>query len=319
MATTEQTIPQIGLRMVEHWHEQAHERLNLAYQLSPHIYFDNTSRLVFFSDMHRGTKNRYDFFAPNETLFVHALTHYYHQGFTYIELGDGDELWYNDFAHIRRAYSQLFDLLHQFRTHHRLHLIIGNHDSPQGMFDPLEKENIPVHQGLVLHHAPSGHNLFAVHGHQAHPKGDRYWWFQRPYSRHVVKYTLPFSHTRYHFSEPEVGLPARSHLANFPRRVSDRILRFAWQLEGAILSWAQQQRQAIICGHTHLCAFPGAAHPAAQENPPFFNIGHCSTPGYITGLEMADGEMMLVKWKPTNQGKYERIVLRQMAITAVWP
>jgi UDP-2,3-diacylglucosamine pyrophosphatase LpxH len=311
MTLTQQTWPQSNLR--QDWHIHAHQRLNRAHALSPHIHFDNSSRLIFFSDMHRGIKNRYDFFTPNEKLFLHALTHYYQQAYTYIELGDGDELWHNSFAHIRRAYSQLFDLLHQFRARQRLHLIIGNHDSPQGMFDPLEKEGIPVHQGLILHHTPGGHNLFAVHGHQAHPKGDRYWWFQRPYSRHIIKYTLPLSARRYHFSEPEAGLPTRQHLANLPRHINNRVLRYAFQLEGAIFSWAQEKRQVVICGHTHLCAFPDAA------NPNYFNVGHCSTPGYITGLEIADGHIKLIKWKATPQGEYKRIVLREMAVTAVTP
>jgi UDP-2,3-diacylglucosamine pyrophosphatase LpxH len=317
MTTTEQVLSPPPLRLWEDWHIQAHERLNLAYQQSPHLHFDDHSRLIFFSDMHRGEKDRYDFFAPNEGLFLHALHYYYDRNFTYVELGDGDELWYNNFAVIRRAYSQLFELLHQFRASHRLHLIIGNHDSVRGMFDPMEKEGIPVHQGLVLHHTPSGHNLFAVHGHQAHPNGDRHWWFQRPHSRYFVKYTLPFTANRYYFSEPAIGLPTRQRLTNFPRRVSDRVLRFAWALEGAILSWARERRQAIICGHTHLCAFPGT--PTSAPEPPFINIGHCSTPGYITGLEIANGEMALVKWKPTGQGDYARTVLGRMAITAVWP
>lgn len=323
MTVTPQTWPQAARPQVgplwQSWHTQAHERLDLAFRQSPHLNFDDNSRLIFFSDMHRGTKDRYDFFAPNENLFLHALSHYYDQGFTYIELGDGDELWHNSFASIRRAYGRVFDLLHQFRISHRLHLIIGNHDSERGMFDPMEKEGMPLHQGLVLHHIPSKHSLFAVHGHQAHPKGDRHWWFQRPHSRYFVKYTLPFSASRYHFSEPENGLQNRQHLANMPRRVGNRILRLAWQLEGAILSWAQQQRQAVICGHTHLCAFPEPFPDPHSENPPFINIGHCSTPGYITGLEIAGGELALVKWKPTGQGGYERMVLRQMAVTAVWP
>lgn len=314
MTVTQQTWPQTA-PLWQNWHTQAHERLDLAFRQSPHLHFDDNSRLVFFSDMHRGIKDRYDFFAPNENLFLHALSHYYQQEYTYIELGDGDELWYNNFAQIRRAYGRLFDLLRQFRASHRLHLIVGNHDSQRGMFDPMEKEGMPLHQGLVLHHVPSGRHLFAVHGHQAHPKGDRYWWFQRPHSRYIVKYTLPFSASRYYFSEPEDGLRQRQHLANLPRRMSSRILRIAHQLEGAILSWAQQQRQAIICGHTHLCAFPDAD----QADPPFFNIGHCSTPGYITGLEITEGEMALVKWKANDTGAYQRTVLRQMAVTAVWP
>jgi hypothetical protein len=59
------------------------------------ILFDDSSKFIFFSDCHRGDNSWADNFSPNQLLMFHALTYYYDQGYTYIEVGDGDELWEN--------------------------------------------------------------------------------------------------------------------------------------------------------------------------------------------------------------------------------
>jgi len=53
------------------------------------------SRFVLFSDAHRGDGSGADDFAANSLIFKCALDHYLAQGFTLIELGDGEELWEN--------------------------------------------------------------------------------------------------------------------------------------------------------------------------------------------------------------------------------
>ena len=59
------------------------------------IPFDDTSKLIFFSDCHRGDNSWADEFARNQSLYFFALKNYYDQGFTYIEIGDGDDLYKN--------------------------------------------------------------------------------------------------------------------------------------------------------------------------------------------------------------------------------
>jgi len=49
---------------------------------------DDASRVIVFSDIHRGDNSWADDFAHNQTLFFFALGHYHERGFTYIELGD---------------------------------------------------------------------------------------------------------------------------------------------------------------------------------------------------------------------------------------
>lgn len=293
----------------ENWHELAHAQLDQAFQLSPHLSFDNQSRLVFISDAHRGVNNRDDMFAPNANIFLQALTHYFDQEYTFVEVGDGDELWHNrHFNEIRRAYTKIFELFKLLKKRDRLHLIIGNHDSPQGLFDPMEKDGIPVYQGLRLTYEPSGQKLFAVHGHQADPEGDQNWDSYRRQSRYFMKYLLRLGIDKFHhFAEPEPGLPEPAKLARLPLWFGRRALAKAYKLESAIQMWLAEKRQIVISGHTHMLKFP------QSHELPHFNTGHCISPRYITGLEIDQGMMSMVKWTDRG-GNVTRSVLQQVPL-----
>ncbi|MBU0497405.1 MAG: serine/threonine protein phosphatase, partial [Candidatus Thermoplasmatota archaeon] len=103
------------------------KRLSEVFQKSQTLLFDETSKFIFFSDCHRGDNSWADDFAHNEKLFFHALNYYFDQGFTYVELGDGDELWENkNFSEIREAHSHVFWLLHKFYDAKRFYLLFGN-------------------------------------------------------------------------------------------------------------------------------------------------------------------------------------------------
>lgn len=303
--------PQFDL-FYEKWHDIAHAQIDRAFQLSPHLTIDNTSRLIFFSDAHRGVNNRDDMFAPNANLFLYALTHYFNQEYTFVEVGDGDELWHNrHFSDIRRTYSKIFDLFAEFWQRDRLQLIIGNHDSPKGLFDPMEKDGMPVHQGLRMTYAPTGQKLFAVHGHQADPEGDVNWESYRRRSRYFMKYLMRIGIDKFHhFAEPEPGLLEQIKLMRLPRWFGDRVLTKAYRLESAIKLWLAQEQQVVISGHTHILNFP------KEDDPPHFNLGHCSTPHYITGLEIDHGIMSMVKWTDRN-GRFNRTVLSQRPLTSL--
>ena len=294
------------------WHKIAHAQLDKAFQLSPHLTFDNKSRLIFISDAHRGVNNRDDMFAPNANLFFHALTHYFDQEYTFVEVGDGDELWHNrNFSDIRRTYSKIFDLFSQFSQRDRLHLVVGNHDSPRGLFDPMEKDGIPVHQGLRLTHSITGQKIFAVHGHQADPDGDRKWDSYRRNSRQFMRYMLRIISNKYHhFEEPKLDLPEQVRLLRLPVWFGDMVLTKAYRLESAIKMWLAKERQIVISGHTHMLNFP-------QKNElPHFNTGHCITPGYMTGIEIEEGMMSMVKWTERD-GYFSRSILCQMPLNMI--
>lgn len=104
-------------------------RLDHAFQNAPVLPLSNHSRYVLMSDCHRGMGNSSDNFLKNQHLYFAALEHYYRQGFTYIELGDGDELWENrNMKNIIDVHNNVFWLFKQFHQENRLYLIYGNHD-----------------------------------------------------------------------------------------------------------------------------------------------------------------------------------------------
>ena len=86
------------------------------------------SKYIIFSDHHRGDNSWADDFAHNQVLFFHALSDYLKNGFTYIELGDGDELWENTPEEVHTAHSHVFWLIRKFLKEDRLQVIWGNHD-----------------------------------------------------------------------------------------------------------------------------------------------------------------------------------------------
>lgn len=312
MSVITQTQPTLDIPLLddEPWHQISHAQLDKSYQLSARLNFDSESKIVMFSDCHRGTKDRYDAFAANESLYLTVLKHYFERDFTFIEVGDGDELWHNRRFHdIQQAYQPLFDLFAQFKKKNRLHLIVGNHESLKGLFDPMVKEGTPLHQGLILQHQQTRQSLFVVHGHQVNPKGDHLWWFKRPHSRYFWKYFLPLGFDKwYHVSEPQPGLPRPHRLERIPLALSDWILNKAKRLETAVKRWIHLRQQPLICGHFHMCALPDPGQT------PYFNTGQCLSPGYITGLEIEGGHLSLIKWK-FNQKQIKRQLLKQIAFT----
>ena len=71
----------------------ADSRLDRAFGHAPVLPLSEHSRYVLFSDCHRGTGTSGDNFLKNQHLYFAALQYYLERNYTYIELGDGDELW----------------------------------------------------------------------------------------------------------------------------------------------------------------------------------------------------------------------------------
>jgi UDP-2,3-diacylglucosamine pyrophosphatase LpxH len=246
---------------------------------------------VFLSDCHRGDGSRVDAFARNSQIFLRALRYYFRENYTYVEVGDGDELWKNwEFCDIQQAHGPVFELMHRFHDEDRLHLIAGNHDVRSSRDRSVEKDGIVAHESMLLRHTSSGQGILVLHGHQADFKSDH---LQR-FSRLIVGCFWSRLQVR-----GLVGIMSQAGCI--------------WKLkkiERAIAAWVQITRQIIICGHTHrpMSAVFGA--------PPYFNTGSCVFPGCITGLELQDGQISLVGWfaQPANRlGSPARVERRMIA------
>ncbi len=169
----------------------AYGRLNRAFLNAPMLPLSNHSRYVLMSDCHRGIGNSSDNFLKNQHLYFAALEHYYRKGFTYIELGDGDELWENrSMKNIMDIHSNVFWLFNQFYEENRLYLLYGNHDivKRKKRLKPLLSP-LCFHEGIILTTGtpPNGMprvSLYLTHGHQASALNSTLW----PLSRFLVRY-----------------------------------------------------------------------------------------------------------------------------------
>lgn len=277
-------------------------KLDKLYSSSYVLPFDNSSRIVIMSDCHRGQGNGADNFLPNSMIFQGALEYYYQNGYTYIELGDGDELWENRcIGVIFRTYSRLFRLLAQFQKENRLFLIYGNHDIVKRRKSfarascdyyacdaPEEPENIfaqtQVSESLILENRDTLQRLFLVHGHQGSLLNDELW----PLGRFLVRYLWrPLE---------IIGFTAPTG-AGRSRKLMEKI-------EKQLCSYAADTGRILIAGHTHRPVF------AQPGSCPYFNDGSCVHPQCITGLEIEGGRIRLVRWAVTSDS-VRRLVIRR--------
>jgi len=274
------------------------KRLTEVFINSREINFDEASKFIIFSDCHRGDNTWADDFAHNQQIYFHALKTYYSQGFTYIELGDGDELWENkSFNAIRRAQSHIFWIMREFHLAGRLHLILGNHDMVKRNPGMLEKyydertrqekslfSGIKVPEGLILKNENC--KLFLVHGHQGEFWSDTLWWFSQFWVRNFWKKLQTFG-VKY------PSTPAR----NYKRRL---------KLEQKILAWIKENDQLLIAGHTHRPSFP------REGALPYFNAGSCIHPRCITGIEIVNCEISLIKWSMNAEEDGNLVIKRSV-------
>ncbi len=115
-------------------------RLEHAFRDAPVLPLTHRSRYVLMSDCHRGVGTSSDNFLKNQHLYLAALKHYCQRGFTYIELGDGDELWENrSMKTIVEVHDDIFDIFVRLHRENRLYLLYGNHDMVKRIDTGLHK------------------------------------------------------------------------------------------------------------------------------------------------------------------------------------
>lgn len=221
-------------------------QLDQAFQDAAVLPLSASSRYALFSDCHRGNGLTGDNFLKNQHLYAAALRYYYENDFTYIELGDGDELWENrSFSSIKEAHASTFQMLARFYEDQRLYLLYGNHDMSKrshrfsmqcNSFHPCitcRKEplfpGIRFHSGLVLKNQEPGPDLYLTHGHQADFLNSVLW----RQARFLVRY-LWSPLERVGFLDPSD--PSRKN------KKKERI-------EKSLSGWARANQCILIAGH----------------------------------------------------------------------
>ena len=263
----------------------------------------NTEKLILMSDMHRGNGTSSDDFAHNSLIYKCALNYYLENGFTYIELGDAEELWENrTFDQIYITHTSIYEQLAQFHDPDpqktRYIKIYGNHDLKwrykPGPLEGLFPDIIIYEAALLDNH------ILMWHGHQADPSCLG---FRASIAKFFVGGFWP-GMQRLGFRDP-------TRAANNPGRANEtdeRLYRRATRKENGI--------DTIIAGHTHRPVFQNLTLTEKKLldskigtpdieyktlDPSYYNTGSCVHPRCITGIEITLGqdhnpEITLIKW-----------------------
>lgn len=264
------------------------KRVTKVFKSSEEISIDDSSRIIIMSDCHRGDGGWSDNFAKNSNLFTAALDYYYDRGYTYIEIGDGDELWeIRNIKDIINAYSDIFSRLSKFYKRNRLYFIYGNHDMvkkdddfvKRNMYQYFDERknkyislfpNIKVHEGLVLNYKNTRDKIFLIHGHQIEILNNDLW----KLTRFLVRY---------------LWRPLELYGVNNPTRTAINHKKKD-TLARKLTEWVIDEKQMVIAGHNHMPAF------SEVGAPPYFNSGSCIHLSCITGIEIVYGKIMLIRW-----------------------
>lgn len=171
------------------------KKLDKIFERSKRLIIDDNTKIFIMSDCHRGEGNNHDNFTKNQNIFKAALQYYYDKGFTYIELGDGDEMWeIKDYENIIDIHIDSFKQIKKFNDSGKLIMIYGNHDivkkSPTILkkyfykyYDKEKKQNaellknLTVQESLILNY--KNHDIFLIHGHQVDFLNSTLWRFSR--------------------------------------------------------------------------------------------------------------------------------------------
>lgn len=252
------------------------------------IPFDDDSKFIIMSDCHRGSGNWSDNFSSNQTIYFAALNYYFENNYSYIELGDGDELWENrKIESVIETHSDVFWLMSLFYQQGRMHMLYGNHDIVK--MDPRYAKNkcssfycdscnsnlalfpnITITEGLILKYLKTNDEILLAHGHQGDLVNDTLW----RVSRFLIRYLW----------KPLELIGIRDPFSTSKNNKKKGIL------ENKMSDWSKKNNQMLIVGHTHHPMFPNPGEPL------YFNDGSCVHPRCITGIEIVNGSIALIKW-----------------------
>ncbi|MBE5947667.1 MAG: serine/threonine protein phosphatase [Lachnospiraceae bacterium] len=249
------------------------KRLDRAFENAPILPITSNTKYVFFSDCHRGSGNNNDNFLKNVNNYFAALQYYFQYGFSYIEVGDGDELWENcKLNQITEIHSDIFLQLSKFQKSGRLYMLYGNHDIEKKSIKKDHGNLFPcltVYEGLIFKPDNSTVNLHVTHGHQADFLNSVLWRLAKFLVRHLW---TPLENLG--FSDPTSAAKNNTKKEKIEKR---------------FIEYAKKSGCLLLAGHTHRPML-------GNSTSPYYNCGSCVHPRCITCIELTGYNIRLVKW-----------------------
>jgi hypothetical protein len=339
---TEPTLPELSDKYRRQVGDRFSEVLEAARgRAEPAIGIDD-AKLVIFSDHHKGARDGADDFQRAERAYSAALGHYLESGYRLLILGDAEELWEEKPETVTRCYRDVLALEAEFAQPGRGGLVrfFGNHDDDWADARQVERHlgpifgEIEVREALLLPLTDGDSvagELFFAHGHQGTTESDRFgrWarlpvrYLWRPLQRKfgfsattpASDYGLRGTHDRAMFEwaltqpsdPPLVLITGHTHRPVFslPEPPARSVEMIAEELAAA--SGADVARLRAELEHAKAVRRDRFAAALTVDPPRYFNTGCCSFPdGDVTGLEIADGEIRLVRWPDDDERPLRR-------------
>jgi len=321
------------------------------YTLSLELDLSVPHRFAIFSDQHKGAGDGADEFMRCGPAYRAALERYLADGFSLILLGDVEELWEQGFREVERAHASSLELEASF-GHGRYYRLWGNHDD--AWMDPHEVErhlrpyvpNMAVHEGIRFAVTEAGvalGTLFLVHGHQGGFWSDK---MRAPASyslkawREVQRITgwgkqtpsrdacLRGDHDREMYDwarrkDRVILIAGHTHRPVWSSRTHLQTLASDLAAERRAVSdpegFTESRRRRIVALQREIAYLTTISRPCNDSTKPvpcYFNTGCCKfSDGDITGMELDDGELRLVKWTSTSGS---RLVLEAGRLPALF-
>ena len=307
---------------------------------------------VIFSDHHKGARNRADDFVPAEKNYLAALPYYFHNDYTLINLGDSEEMWEEREERVIASYTNVLEEEARFYHEGRYLKAYGNHDSQWAFDSKVEVylyrffPKINIREGFLLEYNQDGRKqgeLFLAHGHQGTLGSDqislismyavRFFW--RAWQNLTGRgYTTPSQDACLRATHDTImyeWAQEKEKLIFIAGHTHRPIWSSKTHLEQLMMELRQLQQNrppqpAPPSYHSEIAHLQARIKDREEKYPPcddsikvdpcYFNTGCCSfSDGDITGIEIAHGEIRLIKWTTDDDGRPERVVLERALLT----
>lgn len=309
----------------------------------PVIPFEASGRFIIFSDQHKGARNGADDFAGCEEAYLTALAFYRQEGFHLIGLGDCEELWENSWLAVNKHHKPSFAAEKQFIDAQAFTKVVGNHDL-LWKNDPLAslflKEvygtAVPVYDGVVLKTVVGKKviRILCTHGHQGDEMSDGSW-FSKFFVARIWAPLQAFVRINPNTPAYDNGLKtlhntlmqqwsaAQKSLLLITGHTHQPVFESLTHLERLYrrLLFARRASDQTLCTELEQqIAFRKQEYKTVSEDylslqPSYFNTGCCCfADGDLTGIEIADGALRLIKWS-RKAGGITRLVLEETPLT----
>ncbi|MBN8865005.1 MAG: metallophosphoesterase [Sphingobacteriales bacterium] len=305
---------------------------------------ETEGRFIIFSDQHKGARDGADDFAIAEPVYLEALKYYNRQDYQLICLGDSEELWENGLSRVKKMNTQNFELERAFLARKAFVKIFGNHDlywdnDPFAWWQlkDIYKQPLKVYEGVILTTLIEGRSLkiFCTHGHQGDAQSDGNWfskWFVAQVWAPLQGYLRINPNTPAYDSEKKtlhneimyewsatrsdtLLITGHTHQPVFASLT--HLERLYKQLQKAIAAGDNDQKSKLETEiRLRESEFTTVSVDYLQMKPSYFNTGCCCfADGDITGIEIENGYIRLVKWSSRQEGL--RMVLEERSLKSL--